>query len=55
MCDPTGTRNSCADGPGASYTCVRLNEFYGASTAPDTLGTCIDCTVWGSTYPAPCP
>lgn len=45
FCDPTESGGpSCADGPGAVFTCVRINEFYSDAPVDSSIGFCIDCT-----------
>ncbi|MBW2162472.1 MAG: hypothetical protein JRH14_21345 [Deltaproteobacteria bacterium] len=47
FCDPDGGSPTCADGPGATYDCRRINEFYG--DVPDvspTLGMCVDTLIF---------
>jgi len=37
---------TCADGPGAGFTCVALNDFYNMSEFAPNLGMCVDPQVW---------
>lgn len=48
FCDAGGGGGrSCADGPGPTFTCVRISEFYADSErVPDEIGMCIDCATW---------
>jgi hypothetical protein len=43
FCDPDGGSPSCADGPGGTYECRRINEFYSdVPNVSSTLGMCVD-------------
>lgn len=48
FCDVGATGGpACADGPGASFTCVPINGFYDDTpNVHPSIGMCIDCAVW---------
>jgi len=47
FCKATGSGGpTCADGPGASYTCVAANTFYSVTNMDPAVGLCVDPSVW---------
>ena len=48
ICDALASGGpTCADGPGATYTCVPINRFYSdTGDVPDAYGMCVDPVEW---------